>query len=140
MRKYVVATITAGVLALTACTSDNSASDVASGPTDAQVVVEPASDGTELYERLDKRLLSEQGAPSWSEVTEGWGRDVTGTEGNGDVFLVHTTFTDTNDRVDDAARIGNEVVDIVRDTPGAEQIGRVTVTYHEGRGAYSVNL
>lgn len=138
MRKTVLATITVGALALTACAGDDQASHGGSGE---QVVMGAADNDEQLAERLDELLLEEAGASSWEEATEGWARDVVSTDVNGSTLLVHTTF-DVNDggAASDAEIIGGEVVQIVRGEPTAGEVGKVTVTYSDARGAYTEQL
>lgn len=140
MRKVAVATIIVGVLAVTACTSDNGIDSTAPDNADSHAVVGPVNNETEVSEQLDEFLLSSQGVASWDEATDGWGRDVTGTEVNGFVLLVHTTLVNERGAVGDAARISDEVVRLISGHPAADQLGRVTVSYHAGRGAYSAHL
>lgn len=141
MRKTVLATITAGALALTACGSDSEASNAEPYSPGEQTVMGAAVNDEELAESLDELLLQEAGVSDWSEATEGWARDVVGTDVNGGTLLVHTTF-DVNDgaAAADAEIIGGEVVQIVSGEPTEGDVGKVTVTYSEGRGAYTQQL
>lgn len=141
MRKTVLATIAVGALALTACGSDNEASSADPGSTGDQTVVGSVADSEQLAEELDELLLSDQGISSWDEATDGWARDVVGTDVNGGTFLVHTTF-DVNDggAAADAEIIGGEVVQIVSGDATEGDIGKVTVTYSDARGAYTQRL
>lgn len=138
MRKTVLATITAGALALTACTSEDDTTRAAPDGPGAPAGAGVAKNEAELSAQLEEHLLSSQGAPSWEEASEGWASDVFDTELNGSVLLVHTTF-DVNHggRVDDAERIGEEVIRLISGHSAASEVGRVTVTYYDARGAYS---
>ena len=139
MRKTVLAAITVGALALTACGSDNEATS--HGGAGEQVVRGAVAEDGQVAEELDELLLDNAGASSWEEATEGWARDVVGTDVNGGTLLVHTTF-DVNDgaAAADAEIIGGEVVQIVSGEPTEGDVGKVTVTYSEGRGAYTQQL
>lgn len=134
MRKTILAIIAAGALTMTACTTTDMTIPGTAGDREIQG---PVGDATAAAEQLDELLLSSLGVSDWEEATEGWGRDVTGTDINGTVFLVHTTYrVNDGDRSDDAELIGEEVIRLIAGDPAAQELGQVNVTYGDGRGAY----
>lgn len=139
VRKAVLATITASALALTAC--GGATEESSRGHDSDQPVVGPAANVAELSEELDELLLEGVEASNWDDATEGWASDVTGTEVNGATLLAYTTL-DVNDggAVDNAELIGGEILQLIDGDPATEQIARVTVSYSDGRGAYTEQL
>lgn len=151
MRKTALAAITLSALALAACTSDNVGDDntpgaVAQqdqGAVGSQVDNQAygGSDDQEIEADVDQALLDAAGTSDWADTEEGWAGHVMGTDVNVSTLLIDTNLDPNDgDAVETAEQIGNEAASALEGERAAEQLTKITVSYNDGRGAYTQQI